>query len=228
MEQTQSWKLVIILGLLMLAGCAQTATKPNVKIGILLPLSGDLAITGEKLHRGVMLAEKELPPGTTLVYEDSGSTTTSALDAAQKLIAIDKVDAIIGAYSPDQALAVAPVAEEAGITIFSPSFCSDSFKSHRNIYCGYPGAKAQLDTIDEMFERKQIKRVALVDQNSDFGQNSRAAMIDKAASLGYTVVFDESVQGEEKDFRTVVTKLMATHADAFPAQWDPKLGIHVT
>jgi ABC-type branched-subunit amino acid transport system substrate-binding protein len=201
----------------------QAVAQQKTKIGIILPLSGDLSITGEKINRGVMIAVDELSKDRyDIVFEDSGSQTTGAVSAASKLLNVDDVDVIIGTYSPDETLAIAPLAAEKGVQVFSFSFCSDSFKAHANVFCAYPGAAKQLETAMPLIEEKRIEKMALVDSNTDFGLSSRAAMKAQSARYGYDIVIDELTNNGERDYRTIVAKVKASGADAvFSATDDP-------
>jgi len=106
--------------------------------------------------------------------------------------------------------------------VFSFSFCSDSFKSLKNVFCGYPNADKQLDTVVPMLQKKGIKTMALIDGNSDFGQQSRDGMIRKAITVGYTVVYNDLAPNAAGDYRTFATKIIAAKPDAvFTAMDNP-------
>ncbi len=216
--------LLILVGWIFLFKNSKPISKNTVlKIGVILPLTGDLAITGEKLYQGVQLAQAEFKKdGVQFVVEDSRSKSTSAVSAASKLLNVDKVDVIIGTYSPDETIAVAPLALKQNKDVFSFSFCSDSFKSLKNVFCGYPNADKQLDTVVPMLQKKGIKTMALIDGNSDFGQQSRDGMIRKAITVGYTVVYNDLAPNAAGDYRTFATKIIAAKPDAvFTAMDNP-------
>jgi hypothetical protein len=116
------------------------------------------------MYQGVQVAQAELEKdGVTFVVEDSHSKPTDAVSAASKLLNVDKVDVILGTYSPDETIAVAPLALKANKDVFSFSFCSDSFLKLTNVFCGYPNADKQLDTVVPMLQKKGIKTMALID-----------------------------------------------------------------
>lgn len=208
--------LVVIIGGYFIFKTPKTPSgSTSLKVGIILPLTGDLSVTGEKIYQGVQLAQAELEKdGVTFVIEDSHSKPTDAVSAASKLLNVDKVDVIIGTYSPDETIAVAPLALKANKNVFSFSFCSDSFKPLTNVFCGYPNADKQLDTVIPMVQKKGIKTLAIVDGNTDFGIQSRDAMVKKASQAGYTVVYNDLVPSGSKEFRTFATKAVASKADA--------------
>ena len=110
--------VVIVGGYLIFKG-PKPANTSDLKVGVILPLTGDLSITGEKMYQGVQLAQAELEKdGVQFVVEDSHSKPTDAVSAAQKLLNVDKVDVIVGTYSPDETIAVAPVALKANKSVF--------------------------------------------------------------------------------------------------------------
>jgi branched-chain amino acid transport system substrate-binding protein len=78
----------------------------TLKVGVLVPLTGELGSWGEDWSRAYRLAAKEidatglLPGGKIeLVVDDEGSSAASAVRAAQKMIDVDGVDVILGASS---------------------------------------------------------------------------------------------------------------------------------
>ncbi len=185
-----------------------------MKIGVILPLTGSVAVSGEKLLQGVQLAEKDLDPKKfTFVIEDDHTKTADGITAAKKLLEVDKVDVLIGLYIPDEVVAVSPLAQAKGVTIFSASYCSDAFKDLTNVFCGYPGVLDQLRTALPAIKDKNIKTVALVNTNDDFGISSRDGMV-ALASEGYSVVLNELVPFESKDLKTQAAKVINSKADA--------------
>jgi branched-chain amino acid transport system substrate-binding protein len=215
--------LVIVGGIYFFKNKSTSNNGTGLKVGVILPLTGDLSITGEKMYQGVQVAQAELEKdGVQFVVEDSHSKPTDAVSAAQKLLSVDKVDVIIGTYSPDETIAVAPVALKAGKDVFSFSFCSDSFLPLTNVFCGYPNADKQLDTAVPMLQKKAIKTMALINGNSDFGQQSRDGMVRKAGTVGYTIVYNDLVSSGAGDYRTFATKIIAAKPDAvFTAMDNP-------
>jgi branched-chain amino acid transport system substrate-binding protein len=212
------WLLLPVVVIVILLTVCKNRAKEGVlpvKIGVILPMTGSVAISGEKLLQGVQLARKELDPNKFIfIIEDDHSKTSDGITAAKKLLEIDKVDVLIGMYIPDVVVAVAPLAKEKGVTIFSASYCSDAFKSLENVFCGYPTAIAQLRTALPQIKKQNIKTVALLNTNDDFGINSRDGMISLAKEGGYSVVYNELIPFESKDLKTQVTKIIQTKAEA--------------
>lgn len=101
----------------------------EVKVGHVVALTGEVASFGAATRNGIDLALEEingnqlLGPGVrmTVVHQDDQSTPTGAANAAKKLIASDKVIALLGEVASKNSLAMAPIAEENKIPMISPS-----------------------------------------------------------------------------------------------------------
>ncbi len=107
----------------------QAAMLPDpIKVGHILPLTGPLGVYSEGFLKGVQLAVWEINQqggiaGNTveLIEEDSMTDAASAAEAAHKLIDIDDVKVIIGAYASSCTYAVAPYAEASEVVMISPA-----------------------------------------------------------------------------------------------------------
>ena len=103
-----------------------------VKIGTLLDLTGALEAYGKPVQRGAILALEQVnaaggPLGRpmTLVHRDSQTDPTAGIDAAKKLVELDKVVAIIGALGSGVTIPVATsVTIPSGIVQISPASTS--------------------------------------------------------------------------------------------------------
>ena len=187
-----------------------STTEHNLKVGVLLSLSCDTAVSGEKLARGIELAKQDLKSrGITFIVQDTKSKPADAISAAQQLIDVEKADVFIGPYIPDEAIALSPIAAARNKNLFALSYCSSSFIPLKNVWCAYPTAPAQLAGLMPIFRNRNVKTVALVDSNTDFGQDSDKTMKAMATDNGYKVVYSDFSKSGERNFRTYVTKVMA-------------------
>jgi branched-chain amino acid transport system substrate-binding protein len=99
-----------------------------IKIGHILPLTGPLGVYSEGFLKGVQLAVWEINQEggiaghrVELIEEDSKTDAAAAAEAAHKLIDIDNVKVIIGAYASSCTYAVAPYAEQMQVVMISPA-----------------------------------------------------------------------------------------------------------
>jgi branched-chain amino acid transport system substrate-binding protein len=95
-----------------------------VKIGAVIPQTGFGAYWGDPVLKGIRLAEKDLNKAFSsrkieVLVEDSQSSVPTAVSAAQKLINVDKVDAIYSEFS-GMSSAISPIAKSANkILVYS-------------------------------------------------------------------------------------------------------------
>src|SRR5262249_42951947 len=109
--------LVVMLGLVP-AGDAQAP----IKIGVIEPLSGPVAASGNYIRMGAEIARDwinarggVLGRQVALLIEDNKSDPKEAATAAEKLIVRDKVAVIMGAWGSSMTLAAMPKLEEYGL-----------------------------------------------------------------------------------------------------------------
>ncbi len=215
--------IAVIVVVLAVASRSDNASGKTIKIGVILPLTGDLSVTGEKMYNGVRLAADKLPANVKLIYQDDHSNVTDGVTAATELLNVENVDMILGVYNPDETIAVAPLAKAKGRQVFSTNFCDDAFVKLGNVFCGYPNAAKQLMTALPMIKKVGIKKFALVDSNSSFGIDSKNGMNAMAGQGGYQVVMDDFLPSSPaRDYHTEALKVVKSGADAvFAATDDP-------
>jgi branched-chain amino acid transport system substrate-binding protein len=104
----------IATGTLAIGGFEVFAKEGPIAIGVLSPMTGSLAAFGPYLTNACELAKDHVnkaggPLGRELklIHRDSQTDPTAAVDAATKLVTIDKVPAIVGGFSSAVALAAA-------------------------------------------------------------------------------------------------------------------------
>jgi branched-chain amino acid transport system substrate-binding protein len=135
--------LVIILLSVMLAvlpltgGCSQKTPTENVlKIGCIMPLSGDMAVYGLPTLGALQMWAEEINneggievAGKTytfeIVYADDLFTPEGSASAANKLVYQDKVDFMIGGVDTHEVLAIAPITEKERILYFHNAYAKD-------------------------------------------------------------------------------------------------------
>lgn len=108
--------LILMLSVLSLQVLARTREIGKLKVGVILPLSGDLAAYGIDAVTGIKMAVRQTDDTPTrieveLLIRDSASHTKTAGDLAESLIKEHHVHALIGAISSAATLEIARVAQ---------------------------------------------------------------------------------------------------------------------
>ena len=115
--------LLIISVVFILLSCNQR--KETTNIGIMLPLTGDLAKYGQSGYEGMDVALKLFRNKSDFqfqtILEDDKGTVAGGINAINKLIYANDVDVIIGSMSSGITLGIAPIAEENKIVLMAPT-----------------------------------------------------------------------------------------------------------
>ncbi len=218
--------LFIVLPLLVISflGCSKRADEAkDIRIGAILPLTGDGALYGQMARKAIELAVEEInaKKGTgdkkfSVIYEDSQLKPDLAVNAATKLITVDKVLAIIGPMASNEFIPVIPIAQKYKIPIISPSATSHeitelgSYKFRTIVSDIYDGTVMARFAFDKMGFRKAS--VFYVDEAGPSGVST--AFIEEFKHLGGKIVAQEKGDRDGTDFRTQITKIKAAEPDS--------------
>ncbi len=187
-----------------------------IKIGMVGPLTGDYATYGQSVKNGVQTAVDEINEqggvnGFTiqLIAEDSKGDSTEAANAIQKLIDQDKVTAIVGAVLSGETATVAPIAQDSGVLMITPSSTAPGLADtgdyiFRNVITDDVQAQQMAEyAVSEL----ELTKLAVIYANNDYGVALKDNFSAKAEELGGTVVAVESYLDGDEDFRAQLTKI---------------------
>jgi ABC-type branched-subunit amino acid transport system substrate-binding protein len=114
--------------LFLVLGCVTGAIAQEIKVGTLMAFTGPLKEFGPNIKNGAVLAAEELGKAglkVKLIQEDTETNSVAGINAAKKLVNINKVVAIIGALASGVTV---PVAESVtipnGVLMLSPASTS--------------------------------------------------------------------------------------------------------
>ena len=201
--------LTMLSLMLVLASLPALADDRQVRIGFVLPLSGDWAFLGNGVRDAARLAEAELqgrPIAPKLFFEDNGGQLKESATAANRLIAVDRVDAIVSIIS-GVGLLIAPIAEKSGVLNFG--LCSNtgvangSF-SFTNYLTTAEGAKSFLDELQRRYQPR-VKLGIFSLNEEGFNQIVEQVKL-QSAGRPIDIQFAELYQPESRDFRSQILR----------------------
>ena len=219
-------KLCVIAAVLLLiaavSGCVQqkpseTQAGGEIVIGFVDALTGDGASYGQVAKNAIELAVDEVNAkggvnGKTLrvIYEDGKCSGKDAATAAEKLINVDKVKAIVGWSCSGEVLGAAPITEKAKVIIL------DGYASNPDISQAgdYVFRTSYSDTISgEVLGKAMLKfsRVAALVENTPYAQGVVKVFRGKFRE---SLIAEESYLQESRDQRTQITKLLGANPEA--------------
>lgn len=209
--------LPVSLAALIFAGC----TKPTdtIKIGEFASLTGKEAAFGQSSHKGTLLAIEEINAAggvlgkkLELVTEDNQSKAGESATIVKKLIARDKVVAILGEVASSRSLEAAPICQDAKIPQISPSSTNPSVTATGDYifrvcfidpFQGVVMAKFAKDTL-------KIRKVAvLTSVSSAYSVGLAKYFKERFAADGGTVAIEQKYSEGDKDFKAQLTAIKA-------------------
>ncbi|MGE4165819.1 MAG: ABC transporter substrate-binding protein, partial [Xanthobacteraceae bacterium] len=204
----------------------------DVKVGILLPLSGPVAPIGQNNRRGHALAIEEINAAggikslgnakLVMVDGDTQGNPKTGIQETEKLIA-QGVSAILGAYQSNVTFPTTQIAEKSGVPYIDPVAIADSITEGRNFkYTFKVAPKASWYARDQFrFMKwigeksgKPIKRVVLMYEDTLFGQSTSKGQAAAAAQLGIEVVDKIAYPAETPDMTPTISRVKQLNPDA--------------
>ncbi|MEJ2655925.1 MAG: ABC transporter substrate-binding protein [Desulfobacterales bacterium] len=173
--------LLIVVSCILLFAFSTMAAEP-IKIGVLVPTTGDLAAYGPPVNNGALLAEQDINAAggvlgrkIKIILRDTQTNPTAAVDAAKKLVDIDKVVAITGALSSGVTIPVATsVAIPSKVVLISPASTSEKItelKDNDYVFRTVPMDALQAPALAQVLSKdKHYKKVSIVYVNNDYGE----------------------------------------------------------
>lgn len=207
--------VVVVLAIVLII--TQTKKEPKeVKIGFVNSLTGQYAPYGENNWNGVKLAIEEinlsggiLNKNVKLLVEDDRSIKEGAVSAVKKLIGIDKVPVIIGPGSSVGVMGSAPIANKAKVVLLSPGAASPEI-TNAGDYIFRNRASGALEAskiANYAYKKLQIKQVAILYPNVDYGIGFKDVFMKEYISFGGSILCEETYEETDTDFRTQLAKI---------------------
>jgi len=205
--------LQIIFGLILSVNLYAEVSSKEVKIGVIVPLSGDMSLHGVEVQRAMRLAldkadSNNLGYDYKLIFEDNRLDAAKSVAAAQKLINLDHVDAIVTLWPPT-AVVVAPLTERAGILHYTIAWDPDLAKQNK-LVLSHQVMVSDIARRTLALLKQQGKDQIAFFHMEESGFNLGAKYIKElASSEGIDLVVDETFNPAETDFRSLIEKAIS-------------------
>lgn len=208
--------IVVIIIILVVSGSAKPAVNEPIKIGIILPLSGNLAFLGEPAKQGAELALasfKDTKHKYELIFEDDQFTAEKAITAANKLIFVDKVNAIVS-FGSSGGNVINPLAEKNKIIHFGVASDPNVAIGKYNFNHWTPPAEEVRALVAEL-ENRGIKKIGILTANQDGMLAISTELKKQIQGTGIEVILDQMFNIGEKDFRSLIVKIKQSLPEIF-------------
>ena len=204
-------KTVFIATLTTLAAAAAFAQSTPIRIGVVTPLSGTYAGIGQQVRWGLDLAAREINAAggvagrqLELIYEDEEANPAVAVQKAEKLFQVSKVDFLTGTVNSGSTLAVGQVAERNGKLIATTVSFADSItgdKCSPNVFRVNARAGMQSAALaDWMATTRPNANVFYLGPDYEMGRSTVAAFKSAAEGKGAKSAGEVFAPLDNKDY----------------------------
>ncbi|MBL7203761.1 MAG: ABC transporter substrate-binding protein [Desulfobacteraceae bacterium] len=225
---------VIASLLCLLTGVGSVSAGETFKVGILCPITGTQAVMSEDLMTGFKLAQEEINAAggvlgkpVELIIEDTETRPAPGMDAARKLIDVDKVQVISGGFSSGVALPIAKYCQDKGVlAVFQPP-TSPLFREVgdyiflTNVLDNYKGKVIA----DFATQDSGKKKFATMFMNNAFGKALMNETLKNLKDLGAEIVTEVVYELNKVDYKAELQRLFAKKPEAVIATFYAKEGM---
>jgi branched-chain amino acid transport system substrate-binding protein len=213
---------LVLAGVLGVAGSGVFAQQEPVKIGVIQPLSGSVAASGNYVRMGAEIARDwinarggVLGRQVQLVIEDNKSDPKEAATAAEKLIVKDKVPVIMGAWGSSMTLAAMPKLEEYGVPMIVETSSASTITKRGNpwIFRISPPSEMEALGLEKYLKDLGVKKADFLAVNTDWGRGAVAAFGEVLKRAGAQVGASEFMDQAATDMNAQLTKIKGDNAD---------------
>ena len=202
------------------AGTAR-ADEP-LAVSVLVPITGFLALEGTAQRNGAVLALDNPPEGVTVTYEVADTATSPEVAVTALRRALDRQNpvAIAAPIFGTQMLAMAPIADRAGVPLITVSGTATLTElGHDVVFRFFPtDAVVKVAQARYAVEELGMKKPAILYQTTSYGQSGRAELVSVLSDLGIEPVLEEAVDPGIKDFVPALERVAAAGADGLLLQ----------
>lgn len=183
----------------------------------MLTVSGGTALLGEDSKRGIEMAIDDLGGQLLghkieLTGEDSGCNPEGGQAAATRLAANPRIVAIVGSSCSSEARVGAPIIDQAGLVMVSPSVTAPDLTDPAKHVEGFLRVAHNVKVegrvaAEYVMKQLGLKRVATIHDGSIYTEALANAFADNVRQLGGEVVAQEAVSPDDTDMRPVLTRI---------------------
>lgn len=192
-----------------------------IKIGAILPLTGDYALYGEKMKNsidlGVELRESESNINNIeLIYEDDQGDPKTSVSSFNKLTSDESIQVIIGGIASPLALPIAPLSKEKEVVLFSPAASAPSLSNSSPFFFrNWPPDNYEGEVMAELaYDDLDLRNISILYVNNDWGIGLFEVFSDRFEELGGKILYSESFEEGTTDVRTQLLKIKNSESDA--------------
>ncbi len=208
------------------SGGAASASGEVFTLGLVAPLSGSSAVSGQILKNATEMAVNEINEAggingeiqINLVEVDDEGVPATSVTAMQKLVEQDKVQAVIGAQASSCTMANMEITSAAKIPQITPASSNPGVTESGNEYIYQMTATDELhmkNVMSYMAQEQGAKTFAILYESSDFGTGGYRIAGELCGEFGLEMVANEVYNAGDTDFSVVLSNMQNANPDFF-------------
>lgn len=199
------------------------AASGEIKIGVVLPLTGSVAAFGQSGQKGLQLLEEQVNSSggingqnVKFVFSDDEGKPATAVTVGQKLINSDKVVAIVGPLTSNCCLSLAPICQQYKIPMVTGTGTNEKVTQVGDFIfrtCFIDPFQGQVVAKLASTDLKAKTAAMLYDNGNDYSKGLAENFQKNFVAAGGKIVSSETYLTGDKDFNAQLTKISATNPD---------------
>lgn len=209
----------LFLALMLAFGAAASAE--SVKVGLIGPLTGEVAVYGNAVKEAIQLYINDFNAAdhpfdiNLIIYDDKGDPT-EAMNAYNKLVYQDDIAVLLGPVTSSPTFGVAEASVDDGIPALTPTATHPDVTTYGDNFFRacfedpFQGGSMAKFAANEL----KATTAAIIYNNADtYSIGLRDAFMKTAGEVGLTVTASEAYGASDIDFRAQLTNLIKTNPD---------------
>jgi branched-chain amino acid transport system substrate-binding protein len=215
--------VLFFASILLTSFAIQAGAQESIKVGIILPITGDKAKFGEIEKKSFEMALEEINAAGGIngkklefIFEDDTGRPDVARSAAEKLITKDKVVMLGGGYGSSETFAISGVAQQNRIPFLVATGSDDKITEQKwdYIFRLNPPASEYPQALESFLrEVAKPKTAAILYENTNFGSSSSRSFQADCDRIGIKVLMNEGYEHGGVDFKPLLVKVKQANPD---------------
>ena len=209
-------KIFILLVLIcaICSACTNQNQNDKIKVGVLMPLTGDIAYIGQSYVNAMQMVVDE--NNVELIIEDTKSEVKTAISALNKMLAFDKIDVVVSAV-PAVSEGINPILEDKGILHYALTF-SPEISQKNNVIKLFPSSDEEVRSyMNYAIEKKFHDVVFLRHMFPDAELAFKTVVAPESKALGLNIT-DVPFDLATRDFNNLAAKVKSLHPELVVVQ----------
>ena len=207
-------KRLVAIGLSFAVACSFAYAK-EVKIGVIMPMSGPIGGFGQSANKGIVLAHELQPKlkngdSIKVILLDNKSDKIESANAMQKLVSDDNVAAVVGALTSTNTMAITKIAGQNRTPMVAPvatNILVTKNRKYANRVCFSDAFQGQVAANFIKNDLKKSKVVVITDVKQDYSIGISKVFKKAFKKLGGKVLKQVKITSGNSDFKAAISSI---------------------